>query len=139
MKKVFFIALIINFLSACGIASFEDVTSVKEYNSLVKQRYILIKELKIHSTSLDKKIKELHDFLITKPPGIGGREILWQKTLPIGTILDVRKVERCADCMFMSRYRVKLNLPFSNEYEIAPVYIDFELLVENKEYIQSIK
>ena len=116
MNKVLVITLIVGFLSACGIANFENVSSITEYNSLIKQRFILTKELKIHAISLDQKIKALYRYSLTKPPGIAGREILWQKALPIGTVIEITKIERCTDCLFLSLYRAELILPFFNNY-----------------------
>lgn len=135
MKKVILVTLIITFLSSCGVANFEDVSSNKKYNSSIKQRYILTQELKVNAISLDQKVKALYNYSVTKPPGIGGREILWQKALPSGTVIEITKVERCTDCLFMSRYRAEITLPFSNEYNNTPMYINYDIFVVNNGFI----
>lgn len=98
MMKALVLFIVALALTGC-LAEYENVSHDKEYANLVAEKYKTLGILKIQGATLDQNYKVIDRYIVTEPPGIGGREILARKDLQIGSIIQIKEVMRCTNCL----------------------------------------
>jgi len=101
-------------VTACK-QEFENVSSSDLHVDLIGSTYQSIADLKLRgiTTSTDK-VKPLNYYLVFKPPGIGGPEVVSKHTIPVGTLVEILSVARCTNCRFDERVRIRVHLGLNN-------------------------
>ena len=125
------IALGVLLLPACTFApaTFEDVSSDPQYQSLVSAHMRSNAELLIYGVTVDPNYAEVLAFYsVTAPPGVSGPEILSSSTIPAGTLMEVVGVEQCTNCPFDDRVEVVVRLIGTNDYSGAPIRMAYGLI-----------
>lgn len=138
-------------LSGCTyyIVSFEDVSNENPYSKVVNLNFKTKSELIIYGYNTDSiPGKEIHEYSIVPPPGVGNRYVLSRSKISVGASITPIAVKRCKDCFLDFKPRIKIevsSIQLKQEYDL-PIYIDGPLLVNdwgqsgdkfqfNKEYL----
>ena len=130
-----FVLIVLLFFSAMAtgcFVSFEDASLNPRYASIVGKEFRASGPVAIHGITMEKNYAPILDhYIVTTFPGIGGREVLSQGELVVGTTVRVRKVMRCVDCYldFAPRVHAVVDITSSDKYRDAPVQVDLGLLL----------
>ena len=115
--------LLFLFLAGCR-QEFDDISFSEKYKDLVGNKYSSIKPLRIHEVTMDRNYKKIPDhYTLTKPPGIGGPEVIFSGDIPIGKKLKIRKVLQCSNCWFGSPIVIAVDLEEDSLKEGIPVFL----------------
>ena len=118
-------------VSACGFASFEDISTKPAYAKLVQKHFRSTGMTIIHGVTMDRNYAPILDhYTVTMPPGFAGREVLSREDLPPGTEFRVMKIMRCTDCYLDFGERVHLveNITSSGAYGSAEIHVPIDLI-----------
>jgi hypothetical protein len=116
-------------LTGCGMSEYEDISSDPRYHPLVGQQLEATSDLYLHAVTLDRNYaKRVDTCSITMPPGFGGPELVYRRTLPAGTTFHVLSVRRCTNCPFDERVEMVVAPQGDASCGEAPVTIDDSIL-----------
>lgn len=117
MNRSILSALLVCLIAGCEMATYQDISTRKEYIDLINKTYRPRETMLIHGVTLDPNYKKAIDvYSITPKPGIGGPEILSRDELPIGSAIRVLKVEECTNCLFGGGNQLVVELPDFEKY-----------------------
>ena len=89
----------------------------------IGERCVVLKGLRAHGVYNVGGTKAHTDFVdITTLPGIGGYEITFTKPIPRGSVLLIKRAEKCWTCPFSSVHYV-VSVPALPELDRYPTYI----------------
>ena len=95
-------------------AEYEDVSEAKGFDRLVGKRFQTRQELEILGITNDRTYRPRIDYyVITGRPSIGGREVLERNILGTGTVVEVTRILRCANCLGET-YRIEVSRLLTN-------------------------
>ena len=90
---------ILVFLKGC-LAEYENVSKDSRFNHLIGTKYKTLIVLKIHGITYPKSnSKAVYQYDLTEAPGIAGREVIERRDLVIGSIIQIKAVMKCANCL----------------------------------------
>jgi hypothetical protein len=102
---------------ACD-AKYEDVGGQPEFAPLVGAEFRTLVKLELHGISLSTHpTHEVDYYVVTPPPGIGGREVVERSVVPRGSQVRVSRVLRCSNCLGRSLF---------DSYEFVHLVIDLD-------------
>ncbi len=133
-----FAALAVMYYATYTIVDFDDISSNPKYVNIISQSYKTKIMLRVHGVNMDPVIgKDIHEYLVTPIPGIGGREIITKDSLNIGSVIRVDKVLLCSNCLldFIPRIKVQISILSEDTFNKYNVYMgdsfgDVEFLVD---------
>jgi hypothetical protein len=97
IKRIVAITLAIS-IAGCEFATYRDVSSRVENAALIGQEYRTHEEVLIHAVTMDPNYRKVTDiYTLTPKPGFAGREVVFQRPLPAGSLLRVVRVEECTN------------------------------------------
>lgn len=145
-KTIILVSLFVLFLWAfltyqCGRqAKYEDISYEEEYSHFIGKKYRTTKNLLVHGITLDKNYKKQIDvFTIDEPPGFSGPEIISKGHLPEGTLIQIRKVVECINCLPKLK-ELEIDILSEEKYSNHPVRIEEPAFkIENKKIIMNPK
>lgn len=86
-------------MSGC-VAKYKDVSGDSQFSGLIGAKYRTLIALKIHGVSLPKSDrKTINQYVVTKAPGFGGREVIERRDLKVGSTIQVKAVMKCTNCL----------------------------------------
>lgn len=125
------------------MAKFEDISTDQTYQGLVHQVLKSKQEFYIYGITVDPNYKKKVDYyVIIKPPGIGGREVLSEETLPKGTLMRIEKVTRCTNCLLDHYINLVVSFLNDNQYGDIPVklrHLGTDEVLEIRNSVASVK
>jgi len=149
LSKVFLFLLGV-FLQGCtGFVDFEDISKDEIYADVINKTYETRIKFLVHGVNMDETIgKDTHLYIVTPPPGIGGREIKSSTNLNISSQIKVIKILRCSNCYSDFSPRIKFQVKVLSEKsfddhdvffrdswgEIKFLYVENDAAVINPEY-----
>lgn len=125
-------------VAGCGLlaygcntpVTFEDASNDPRFSPLIGTNYQSTEELMIYGITMERYYAPILDhYTVTTLPGIGGREVLSEHRLAIGTTCRIVRVLRCTDCYLDFRGRVEavVEITSRQEFTRAPVKIKIGL------------
>ncbi len=111
-NRLFHLALSISVLlslTGCTVfVDFEVISHHNEYIELINTNYKTKERLLIYGINMDKTIQQVvHQYSVVNEPGFSGPEVITRDSLPIGTIIQVKKVLSCTNCYLDFSPRIK--------------------------------
>ena len=105
-------------------AKFKDVSQGEKYAHLIDQRYITVKELLLNGITTDRNYKEQIDYYdLNEPPGIGGPEVISEGHLMPSTLIQIKKVIECTNCL-PSLIELEIEILSEEKYRDHPVRME---------------
>ena len=116
MKKLLSYMFIV-LLVSCWTARYHDISSTHEYAHVVGKKFNTLEELLIFGYSKNNNNFETIDsYVITEKPGIGGREVLSRDSLPIGSVIHVKRILVCTNCIFSIFFQIIVEVVSDDRY-----------------------
>jgi len=120
----FLLLVFFNELASCS-AKYEDASNEEKHVHLIGNKYKTTKELLIYGITTDKNYKQQIDlYTIHEPPGIGGPEVLLEGHLEPGTVVQIKKVLRCINCIPPSLLELEIEILSEKKYRDHPVTVE---------------
>ena len=116
---------------ATSIVHFDDVSN--EYEELINTTYKTKSEMFIYGINMDNPIgNDIDEYILWKPPGLSGREVISKGYLPVGSIIKINKILKCNDCYLSFKPRIKSQITIlsSNNYNDHNVYSNSSSVVK---------
>lgn len=111
-------------VTGCLPANYEDVSHEAPYESMIGKKYQTLRDLEVFGVTVDRDSKPpVAYYVITGPPGIGGRYILERKTLVAHSVVEVSRILRCTNCPFDDALRIDVTPRSSDAFGGKPVFI----------------
>ncbi len=105
MIRAFFGCVLMLLFVGCSSAKYDDVSNSDEFSYLIDQKFMTLDELLIIGVTSDANYEKRIDYYSVIPkPGFDGPEVVTRNVLPAGTLIQIRKVMRCANCMSQKIY-----------------------------------
>jgi hypothetical protein len=113
-------------LSGCLITEWEDVSKEEKYRDVIGSIHTTKVIIFLHGVTMEPNYEKILDhYTLMKAPGFGGPEVLSKHKLPIGTKIEIVKVQRCIDCLKKSE-EVEIQLPKNNNFKDAPIRLTYK-------------
>jgi len=118
--RILFLLLL---LSSTGqAAEVREADDNPKFSNIIGKDFILKSELSMHDISTqDSSGKFRHRYTITNLPGVGGREILSTRVLPVSTSINVNAVYTCQLCRLLKNEHLLVTLIGDENYRDARI------------------
>jgi len=133
--RYLYIFVLVLFINGCSVPEPIDASDDLRFSKVLEKRYQLLEPLKLHANLVDDyKSKEILSYTIS--PGYKNRYVLWQKIIPVNTIIKVRKAFKYSNFLFSDyAYIVEIENSIFKLKDTLPIHIDSRLTKEKNEYI----
>lgn len=83
----------------CGTAQYRDVSGSAKYAPIVGRDFETLESLLVFGISTDPADGTVDEYRISQKPGIGGLGVLTRGSIPAGSVLRVKKILDCTNCL----------------------------------------
>ena len=107
---------------------FRDISDDQKYSQYINSKYQLVEDLTLLSISPNKDRKVGFYVLdVSKAVNHASPEIMSRDTLPSGSLIEIRNVLRCNNCLFGAPIKYSVNIVGGRPSTNQPVYLSFDL------------